>query len=42
MQRNKNGETSEAPPFDVNSKTATVDGTKVPIESGDPNASTGY
>ena len=42
VQRNKNGETSEAPPFDVSSKTVTVDGTKVPIESGDPNASTGY
>lgn len=38
----KNGETSEAPPFDVNSKTATVDGTKIPIESGDPSASSGY
>ena len=35
-------ETTEAPPFDVNSKTATVDGTKIPIESGDPNASSGY
>ena len=42
VQKNKNGETSEAPPFDVNSKTATVDGTKIPIESGDPNASSGY
>ena len=43
VQKNKNGETSEAPPFDVNSKTATVDGTKIPIEAGDPNASTaGY
>lgn len=38
----KNGETSEAPPFDVNSRTATVDGTKVPIEAGNPNASSGY
>ncbi|MEV4130704.1 hypothetical protein AB0J72_00890 [Dactylosporangium sp. NPDC049742] len=38
----KNGETSEAPPFDVNSKTVTVDGTKVPIEAGNPNASSGY
>ncbi|MFF5230990.1 hypothetical protein [Dactylosporangium sp. NPDC000521] len=38
----RNGETSEAPPFDVNSKTATVGGTKVPIEPGDPNAGSGY
>jgi hypothetical protein len=38
----KNGEFSEAPPFDVNSKTATVDGTQVPIEAGNPNANAGY
>ena len=38
----KNGEFSEAPPFNMNSKTATVDGTQVPIEAGNPNASAGY
>lgn len=40
--QNKNGVASEAPPFDVNSKTATVDGAQVPIELGDPNDSSGY
>lgn len=38
----RNGETSEAPPFDVNSRTATVDGTQIPIEAGNPAAGSGY
>ncbi len=37
----KNGETSEAPPFDVNSKTATVDGQQIPIEPGNPTTGSG-
>jgi serine/threonine-protein kinase len=41
VKTDKNGATSEAPPFDMNSKTVTVDGTKIPIESGDPNAGSG-
>ena len=36
------GTPKPAPPFDVNTKTATVDETAVPVEAGDPNASTGY
>jgi hypothetical protein len=41
VQKDANGVTSEAPPFDMNSKTATVDGTKVPIESADPTTGSG-
>jgi hypothetical protein len=38
----KSGQALAAPPFDVNTKTATVDGTSVPIEVGDPSTTTGY
>jgi len=38
----RNGVSEPAPPFDITSKTATVDGTAIPIEAGDPNTTTGY
>lgn len=36
------GTPKPAPAFDMSTKTVVVDGTTVPVEAGDPNASTGY